>query len=459
MKKYILLLLLATFGMQAQTLQNPTFGNLKLKNNQTSTTATKVNVQENDGTINTKPLSELANYLEFASAVNLPVTGEQGKLYLTKDNNRLYRFNGTIYQELTTDISGKEDITNKQNSLAVDGTNTKYPTVTAVNTGLALKANLASPTFTGAVTATSFINSTAPATNVLLAGGTTLSQNTAFNKNFGTTAGTVVEGGTLGSNAYNSTDYFKYETFTADANTLTDNRSAFTYAVNAPHNGTLVHFGALGYGTQINTGYNDGNSFSFRTANGDTPAWNPWRKIWHDGNFNPANYLPLTGGDISNAINFPQRVNGNTSFEDIITYGFPGQKSRIQGFNNYAANVGAGFRFITHNVYNQDVNSLILDTDGKAIFASSVAASGFFQSSDRRLKTILKRDGDVAYFKWKDGRDDKVHIGYVAQEVRRTNPNQVQKGEDKMLSVNYVEILVEKIRILEKRIEQLEKSK
>lgn len=31
--------------------------------------------------------------LEFASAVNLPVTGEQGKLYLTKDDNKIYRWN------------------------------------------------------------------------------------------------------------------------------------------------------------------------------------------------------------------------------------------------------------------------------------------------------------------------------------------------------------------------------
>ena len=171
MKKYILLLLLATFGTQAQTYQNPTYGKLKLKTNTESTTATKVNVQENDGTINTKPLSEIYNYLEFASAVNLPVTGEQGKLYLTKDNNRLYRFNGTVYQELTTDISGKEDIANKQNSLAVDGTNTKYPTVTAVNTGLALKANLASPALTGtptAPTATAGTNTTQIATTAFV---------------------------------------------------------------------------------------------------------------------------------------------------------------------------------------------------------------------------------------------------------------------------------------------------
>ena len=34
----------------------------------------------------------------------------------------------------------------------------------------------------------------------------------------------------------------------------------------------------------------------------------------------------------------------------------------------------------------------------------------------------------------------------------------MQKGENKMLSVNYVEILVEKIRMLEKRIEELEKK-
>lgn len=36
--------------------------------------------------------------------------------------------------EITTDISGKEDIVNKQNNLTADGTGTKYPTVDAVNT-------------------------------------------------------------------------------------------------------------------------------------------------------------------------------------------------------------------------------------------------------------------------------------------------------------------------------------
>ena len=42
---------------------------------------------------------------------------------------------------LITNDSLNNSFANKQNSLAVDGTNTKYPTVTAVNAGLALKAN------------------------------------------------------------------------------------------------------------------------------------------------------------------------------------------------------------------------------------------------------------------------------------------------------------------------------
>jgi hypothetical protein len=44
-----------------------------------------------------------------------------------------------------------ENVANKQNSLTVDGTGAKYTTVDAVNTGLGLKANIASPTFTGTV--------------------------------------------------------------------------------------------------------------------------------------------------------------------------------------------------------------------------------------------------------------------------------------------------------------------
>jgi hypothetical protein len=39
--------------------------------------------------------------LNFASAVNLPTTGVSGKIYVTNDDNKIYRWNGTIYQPLS----------------------------------------------------------------------------------------------------------------------------------------------------------------------------------------------------------------------------------------------------------------------------------------------------------------------------------------------------------------------
>jgi hypothetical protein len=92
-----------------------------------------------------------------------------------------------------------------------------------------------------------------------------------------------------------------------------------------------------------------------------------------------------------------------------------------------------------------------------ATFSGNVTALGFFNTSDARLKNIVERDGDTIKFTWKDGRDSKIHIGYVAQEVQEKYPDQVTKEEDGMLTVNYIEVLVAKIQELENRIKQLEK--
>jgi hypothetical protein len=96
---------------------------------------------------------------------------------------------------------------------------------------------------------------------------------------------------------------------------------------------------------------------------------------------------------------------------------------------------------------------------GDITVSGNVTAAAFFESSDRRLKNVVKRDGDVAYFKWKDARDSKLHIGYLAQEVQQLLPDQVRADNNGMLSVNYIEVLVAKIRELEKRIEVLEKCR
>ena len=79
----------------------------------TENTAIKVVVHSANNVLNTIAKVDLIEYLEFASAINLPVTGVAGKIYLTRDNNILYRWNGTFYNQVTVDVSGKEDKVNK----------------------------------------------------------------------------------------------------------------------------------------------------------------------------------------------------------------------------------------------------------------------------------------------------------------------------------------------------------
>lgn len=67
------------------------------------------------------------------------------------NQNQLTSLINLLTQTVNSLIAGKEDVANKQNSLAADVTNTKYPTVTAVNTGLALKLNLTGGTMSGAI--------------------------------------------------------------------------------------------------------------------------------------------------------------------------------------------------------------------------------------------------------------------------------------------------------------------
>lgn len=76
-----------------------------------------------------------------------------------------------------------------------------------------------------------------------------------------------------------------------DLNSLagSHSRTGFTYANNAPWTGPFASFHAGNYELQLNAPYSgDGNGLSFRTRQGDGSYWNPWRHVWHSGNFDAA---------------------------------------------------------------------------------------------------------------------------------------------------------------------------
>jgi hypothetical protein len=81
----------------------------------------------------------------------------------------------------------------------------------------------------------------------------------------------------------------------SDTNT---NRSWFDYNwAGSGASGSVINFSGFGganqkYSTELFGGYSyEGNRFGLRTKNGDTNTWNPIKWIWHDGNFNPSQYI------------------------------------------------------------------------------------------------------------------------------------------------------------------------
>lgn len=91
---------------------------------------------------------------------------------------------------------------------------------------------------------------------------------------------------------------------------------------------------------------------------------------------------------------------------------------------------------------------------GTGTFASTVTATGFIVSSDARLKEILDQDGDVYKYVLKSD-PSQVRYGYLSQEVEKWMPEAVVKNAEGFGSVNYIDVLVYKVRQLEKEIKTL----
>ncbi len=105
--------------------------------------------------------------------------------------------------------------------------------------------------------------------------------------------------------------------------------------------------------------------------------------------------------------------------------------------------------------YTADQGAYVIQANGAV-----QAASGFFDTSDIRLKNVLSTiessNISAINYTWKDGRNDKKHWGYAAQDVMKILPDAVEGSEDKFYTVNYNEVHTWKIAMLENRIKELE---
>lgn len=107
-------------------------------------------------------------------------------------------------------------------------------------------------------------------------------------------------------------------------------------------------------------------------------------------------------------------------------------------------------------------------------FNTTVSALTVTQRSDARLKDVVEYDDrldglidklDVKTYRWKDGDDNDIHVGLIAQEVQKAledlgiEDSGIVSTRSDYLGLNYFEIamlLIRKVQAQQKRIDELE---
>ena len=103
-----------------------------------------------------------------------------------------------------------------------------------------------------------------------------------------------------------------------------------------------------------------------------------------------------------------------------------------------------------------------LDVSGTGRFTSTVTATNFILSSDKRKKTKIKDltcdniDVNWKSFELKES-EGEYRTGVIAQELEQSHPEFVKTDEEGFKSVKYIDLLIAKIAELEARLEKLEK--
>jgi hypothetical protein len=88
-------------------------------------------------------------------------------------------------------------------------------------------------------------------------------------------------------------------------------------------------------------------------------------------------------------------------------------------------------------------------------------AQAYFESSDERLKNIQCKVGSfdnisTIYFKWKEGDEGLINVGYSAQEVKAVLPDAVRTDERGYFNVDYNQVHAYKLMKMEERLTELE---
>ena len=144
------------------------------------------------------PTNQLPSYvddvLEYDSQANFPVSGETGKIYVTKDTNKTYRWSGSDYVEISQSLALGETSTTAyrgdRGKTAYDHSQTEHAPATAQKNSDITKAEIEAK-LTGVISSHSHASGTPTAhASTHITGGTDIIPNAVSGGNAGLMSGT-----------------------------------------------------------------------------------------------------------------------------------------------------------------------------------------------------------------------------------------------------------------------------
>jgi hypothetical protein len=284
----------------------------------------------------------------------------------------------------------------------------------------------------------------------------------------------------------------RYESVSSKKNSIVANSTTFYYSVTAVNNALATKMGVAG-GTftgdlNVQSSYpsvilndtssggiyrivSDGGQFFLRYGSGATTivtinssgtiSANGFVKsggssaqfLMADGSVstNPGWITGISGANVITALGYTPYNNSNPA--GYITSSYVNYTNVVNaiGYTPYNATNPNGY--ITASAL-----SAYLPLTGGTL-SGTLTATAFYESSDKRLKTLLKDsyqasgiESITAKLYVKNGVQE---LGYYAQDVQAILPSAVTLGEDGYLSLSYREVHTAKIARLEKEVEEL----
>jgi hypothetical protein len=234
------------------------------------------------------PSAQLPSYVddvvEVANFASLPGTGETGKIYVTIDTNKTYRWTGSTYIEISASPGSTDSL--------AEGSTNLYFTQARARASVSASGSLSYNSTTGVFSFSDAVTSVAGRTGAVTLTSSDVGLANVENKSSATIRGEITSGNVTTALGFTP---LNRATVTGDWNVKTNGQASLISGGTNNHNGTTTTSGiylphsTAGYGVQIGGRL---NTLWFRTE--ENNVWDSWRVLLHSGNYN--SYSPtLTG--------------------------------------------------------------------------------------------------------------------------------------------------------------------